>query len=1305
MTGSPLKQQTRFPSDTSALSLPIINENSTLSLPLSDDLNDDITNSNVSFHVNVPEVQAKNETTIYDDTSILAADSLYSQSMDGRDPKSSAKSGRYRHQRNSSGSSLSSFLPNVDDSSISLGFNKLSETTVSPLGQNSIYELTHSTNYKKRATSTGLLSINSSPASISLRGPTSRDIPPTVLSKITKVKNSQFKPYLNSIEDSYRTFRSNRSLTESTLEAFINQLNTEDKKKLRDNESIDSNYELNEEEEVDLDSNALSNIPEVYFSNDFRLDNPRIFKEVTENATILKETVEFNENGARKSLINNDQLQDKMSSYLDIVEVHLIHEISKSSGSFFSALDDLKDITGQSKVLAEQLKRIDADLADMEKNQTKSGIEIVKLIRKRNNVERLEQAILQIHTIMHQADLAESSYFNANYEKSLEVTDSVFALIRGNNPPHPLIDKITEKWPHPLLDLNKVPALVNLKRLLMNLITETGESYGKLFADYLIGDLREHYENVSQIETINRLNDNLVKHKTRSLSFAPQRVSNEFKAQLREYMTGLARCGQIVSAFKLYEDKFLIELKSIIKTNLPNDILDVGSRDSSSVRSDTTRSTSTQHGAIGGLRNNMRAMTPKEFEDMLITIYTQLSESFRKLTSHKRLLLEMAMDALSMNDPNFMDRQPDIIMQLDITEAINRALTTTQMRMARVINARGQQNTTISLDYFLRFYSVNSMFISECELIANGAPPNELHAVLSSQLQKFTIQFHKTNIRMLTVRVEKELWKDSKVSQKVQSLSNEIVDAASDDFRADVWMKKLKLSLGESSGVIPIAVPGQKQPEAENVKRSTLTIDERSIIVPELVGDVLAIIQKYEVFKLQFPKFDDSSIIEFLKLLNLKTHQMVLGAQATRTAGLKHITSKNLATASQFLDYLAALTPYIKQFFVRTSKADSVNLVEFERVQTLFEDQKQEIFDKLVSIMSDRVSIHASEIRSIDWSQLLPQQQTHKYMETLIKETLTIARVLRKFLPEEQYSTLLSRIFEQYKRLLTEIYLDVKLKDSIEKAVMMKDIDYFRAKLADVTGYGNSGQVIWENVNAIVTDEDVRMEAAMRSPVLESTEPKTGGGGFRAGGWFSKYHQAAAKPEPVVAEPEPESKTEPESQKKGDENGDEESDKSKTKIVTETAEVVYQVSEQATKEEEKIPDAVITPDVSEPERSVSPEIGETEKGDEAVITVEDSTEVNVNNVDLGSSENIYKSNEITENTTEDAKAEAPESSASTLIPSATDNREPSQDDNEDSKLNVDAESTGSNIKGKRDKVLEIKIDKGDDNLKEMRLPN
>ncbi|GMG23573.1 unnamed protein product [[Candida] boidinii] len=47
-----------------------------------------------------------------------------------------------------------------DDSNLSIGFNNISEKTVSPLGQNSIYELVYSSD-KNRKTSTGLLTAQS----------------------------------------------------------------------------------------------------------------------------------------------------------------------------------------------------------------------------------------------------------------------------------------------------------------------------------------------------------------------------------------------------------------------------------------------------------------------------------------------------------------------------------------------------------------------------------------------------------------------------------------------------------------------------------------------------------------------------------------------------------------------------------------------------------------------------------------------------------------------------------------------------------------------------------------------------------------------------------------------------------------------------------------------------------------------------------------------------------------------------------------------------------------------------------------
>ncbi|QPG75452.1 hypothetical protein FOA43_002807 [Brettanomyces nanus] len=975
----------------------------------------------------------------------------------------------------------------MDDSSISLGINKLSEASVSPLGQNSVYELVENTNYRHRATATGLLTIGSSSASVNVKGPSIKDIPATSLTKIKKVKDQQFGPYLNTIADAYKEFHSHKTLTESTLEAFMTQLSNEERKKEKArrktaNASVNTDYGLTEEEEAQMDSNSLEQVSSVYFSDDFRLDDPRVFNEVVGNAIILEDTVDFNEDGQQKPLINNEEVQDKLSSYLDIVEIHLIHEISKSSGSFFSALGDLKNITKQSDSLTNQLHNVDSKLESLDKDRAHVAIQMLKLTQKRNNVEKLEQALLQISTILQQADLAESSYFNANYEKALQLTEAVFSLINGNNPKNQIVDKITCRWPYPLFDLSAVPALTSLKRLLGNLTTDTGKSLARLFGDFLLEDLRSHYENASRAEVMDRLASNLSKNnRLNRKSLQPpgyQVVTDEFKQQIHKYISEMSRCGELASAYKLYEERFLAELKTIIKSFLPTDILEnIGQPETSiSGRSDETRSTTTQRSGMGGLSKNVRAMTPKEFEDMLVGIYTQLSEGFRRLITQKKLLLEMGLDCLAEYDSRYMDEQPDVILQLDITNAITAAINVTQRRMAKLINVREVQNSCVTLDYFLRLYSVNVMFLMECELISGGRIASPvLQDIINIQFQKFTVQYHRASLKILSGKIEKETWRECLLPSSLQKLTNQIAEAAKDGFDESVWMNPMNLELR----------PAKPREEAEEenddknidpTQRKTLMIGDKSYIVPEIVSTVLRMVQSYEIIKMQFPKVDNGNIIELFKLANLKIHQSVLGAQATRTAGLRNITSKHLAVTSQLLGFLSALIPSVIAAFDRLSKVGSFVETEFKKVQQMFSDQQTEIFEKLVSIMVDRVRAQSSEIRSTDWSTPLPRQQVHHYMESLVSKTLTIARILLRYLPESQYTLILSKIFGQYKRVLTDIYSQVKLKDSVDKAVMMRDVDYFREKLADVAGYGNSGQIIWENINALETEEDSRTQ-------------------------------------------------------------------------------------------------------------------------------------------------------------------------------------------------------------------------------------
>ncbi|KAG7693801.1 hypothetical protein KL950_005106 [Ogataea haglerorum] len=982
----------------------------------------------------------------------------------------------YHHQH--SASSLSSFAQK-HDSSILLGVNTLSEPSISPLGKNSIFELVQNINYNQRATSSGQLLLGSAQALVNLKGPTNRDIPSIQLAKIEKIKSHQLRSHSDSLEQDYFKFKQYKTLTASTLEALICRLDEEETETAENDVHLKFKYDEFDRQEADLDQNSLSHIPEVYFDADFRLDDPKIFSRILKNKTILDDTTDFNPDGTKKVKLESDELQENLSSYLDIIEVQLIREISRSSGSFFSALDDLKSTTAKSKKLVTRLRKLDARLQTVEETQANRAMEILDLTKKRRNVEKLEQALVQIFTILHQADMAETSYYNANYGKALELADSVFALIRGNNPTHTLVDLIAENWPFQLLDMNRISALIPLKKLLVNLIADIGKSYSKLFNDTLINDLRDHYEHVPQTETLKRLDQNLNRGKcldTASINLDYEHLDEHFVSRLKEYLNGLARCGELKASFSMYQEKFLLELKGIIRANLFPENTDIGTKGSISGISDGTRSTSAQNNGPGGLATTVKTMTPREFEDLLLKTYTQLSEALRRLTTHRKVLLGMALDALAALDPSFTENQPDMALDFDLTNAIAESIDVAQRRMAKIINVRETQNSSITLEYFMRFFSLNAMFLVECELISSGASrTSALQDVMTNQLKKFNTQFHRTTLRIASQLIEKETWKECTISSATQLLLNQILDASSNDFNDFLWQQECSIFN---------AIPTQEIQQTNSNERKTIVIDGKSIIVPEITSEILKMIKNYLLIKMKFGASNDNYIIEFLRLVNTKCHQAVLGAQATRTAGLKHITPKYLAVASQFVGFMFFLTPYLQQFFSKYPKTDGHIIEEFQKVAEIFHDHQVEIFDKLTTLMTDRINVHAVEIKSIDWSSPLQHQQVHQYMETIVKETLTIARVLQRYLPEEQYARVLSSIFRGYEHSLIDIYTKIGLKDSVEKAVVMRDIDYFRDRLGEVTGYENSGQRIWECVNTLSTEEDSRMQAVMPNNLI-----------------------------------------------------------------------------------------------------------------------------------------------------------------------------------------------------------------------------
>ena len=69
-----------------------------------------------------------------------------------------------------------------------------------------------------------------------------------------------------------------------------------------------------------------------------------------------------------------------------------------------------------------------------------------------------------------------------------------------------------------------------------------------------------------------------------------------------------------------------------------------------------------------------------------------------------------------------------------------------------------------------------------------------------------------------------------------------------------------------------------------------------------------------------------------------------------------------------------------------------------DHIQDYLEHQN-EIHIKLVAIMNDRLSFHCKALQTVDWK--ASRSDVNEYMQVLVKETVTLHKVLSRYLPEQ----------------------------------------------------------------------------------------------------------------------------------------------------------------------------------------------------------------------------------------------------------------------------------------------------------------
>ncbi|CUM67267.1 uncharacterized protein PRCAT00004960001 [Priceomyces carsonii] len=977
----------------------------------------------------------------------------------------------------------------------------------SPLGPNSIYELTFASDLarsRRSRTPKTSVTINGGLTSVhNLIAPSKLDIPQVQLLKLTKkVKNEDLESHLyREVAQEYKKFElSYKQLTEDTLQKLAQQ----DSSFKREIDGFSSSSLSSLHDNRDVDVLDMSAIPEVFRNDDFRLDDPRVFKQVIEGCELLPGNSKNDEETTM--FLNNTDIQEKLSQYLVIVEINLVKAIENSSEEFFSTIGDIEEVQKQSKSCIDQFNIVSQRLEQLQDMKSKKGLAILKKLNERKKAEQLESSLMQIQYITTLFELAKKSFANKNFSRCLNEIVMVENLIVGVDY-NQLLDEETRKcYPKfklPIIDISALPALVHMRNDLENLKSETAKGYVSDFADLLLDDLRSHYKNVPIQDTMNRIYVAASKNRNKNaeiLNMSYKIMDANTKEKLNHFVENLAKSGHLISAYSSYQDKIIIEIKNIIKEKLPETgraLVDSSSAPSrSSSVPPETNSGQNHVSTSNSLSFTIRSLTPNEFEEMLRSIYASLSECLRHLTIQQKVLLDFALKVI----PPAQSQQVDV-MSLDITVAINKAIELTQIRLTKVINVRLEQIADLNFEYYSRFYSLSSAYLYECEMINPGyvasGGGNSLNEWMKHHVNYFVHRFHLNSLKSIATYCDKETWEkvtdlkalstDQNIIDEISSYSEFIQSKGAHGDSCDNWLKSCDLYKENDESAVP---------ESEVITKNRngkITVENESFIIPSLVSKSLIQMKQYLSIGKLFPNtlsLIEHNILSFYKLMNSKTAQAVLNAGATRTAGLEHIKTRHLALCIQFIDLNIVILGITENIFKQSRSASppiqGKEPLTFERIIGYYKDHDNELTSKLVSIMYDRTVGHCNAISSIDWSQpLKSSQQCHPYMDVLVKETTTVTKVLSRYLPELKCAMILLKIFDNYKKLLVECFCTKlpQFKDFNEKHSVLKDIDYFRVKLCELPGYGNSGQVIWENVNSLPTFEDTKMEEIMRNNI------------------------------------------------------------------------------------------------------------------------------------------------------------------------------------------------------------------------------
>ncbi|KAJ8905679.1 hypothetical protein NDN08_002185 [Rhodosorus marinus] len=363
-----------------------------------------------------------------------------------------------------------------------------------------------------------------------------------------------------------------------------------------------------------------------------------------------------------------------------------------------------------------------------------------------------------------------------------------------------------------------------------------------------------------------------------------------------------------------------------------------------------------------------------------------------------------------------------------------------------------------------------------------------LRAAASERVAAYTSTLYRVHFERLTKQLKAERWVEVKVPKEIQLMILDLRESATSSSASALSAAKRKDSkkpkreydfvslddddeydVEEELGRGELARMGSNEKQRSDMEKlrmlAATALDDSETAEHLYVGSekfkvvesAMEMVRSSVMFAsvtrvLPFGEELGRRVVELVRTFHELTSKQVLGAQALNTAGLRGISARHLALASQSIAMAHALLPLLSKS-IKDHLQPAVRPIFEQGVASLSADllkHQHQMLDKIYMVMMERFEFQKAVLLRLPWqseAKLREEPNPSGYMESLMKETNVLHRILLNILSRKQLFDVYTRLGSAFGSKLIDTYATLDTSNDWVRRRIASDVSYLRLKL------------------------------------------------------------------------------------------------------------------------------------------------------------------------------------------------------------------------------------------------------------------